>query len=99
MPMPATHHAMIAPSGPVARAKLRGNEKMPAPTIDPTTIAVNAGNDSFGSTWDAIVHHSEKLTMRDGSAGHLHFYCVTSRSSLCRISSSSDVILLRMSSL
>jgi hypothetical protein len=53
------HQAMIAPTGPVARAKLRGNEKIPAPTIDPTTIAVNAGKDSFGSTCDAIVHHSK----------------------------------------
>src|SRR4051794_36887597 len=60
MPIPATHHAMIAPSGPVARAKLRGSEKMPAPTMEPTTIAVNAGRESFGSAWDAIAHHSEK---------------------------------------
>jgi hypothetical protein len=27
--------------------------------MDPTTIAVKAGNDSFVSTCDAIVHHSE----------------------------------------
>jgi hypothetical protein len=40
---------------------LRGSEKIPAPTIEPTTIAVNAGNDSFVSSWVAIVHHSEKL--------------------------------------
>jgi hypothetical protein len=61
--MPATHHAMTAPNGPVARAKLRGNEKIPAPTIEPTTIAVNAGNDSFVWTWVAIVHPSEKLIL------------------------------------
>jgi hypothetical protein len=61
MPMPATHQAMIAPSGPVARAKLRGREKMPAPTMEPTTIAVSAGNDSFVSAWDAMVHRSERL--------------------------------------
>src|SRR5688572_20392642 len=38
MPVPAISHAMIAPNGPVASPKVRGNEKMPAPTIDPTTI-------------------------------------------------------------
>jgi hypothetical protein len=66
---------MTAPNGPVARAKLRGNEKIPAPTIEPTTIAVNAGNDSFVSTWVVIVHPSEKLiSSRKGLAGSRHAY-------------------------
>ncbi len=42
MPVPAMSQAMIAPSGPVAPAKVRGSEKMPAPTMPPTTIAVSA---------------------------------------------------------
>jgi len=41
MPPAAIIHAMIAPKGPVAAANVRGSEKIPAPTIDPTTIAVN----------------------------------------------------------
>jgi hypothetical protein len=47
MPVPAMHHAMMAPIGPVAAPKVLGSEKMPAPTIDPTTIAVSANNESF----------------------------------------------------
>ena len=38
---------MIAPNGPVAPAKVRGSEKMPAPTMPPTTIMVSAKSDSF----------------------------------------------------
>ena len=38
MPPAAINHAMIAPNGPVAFPKVRGSEKMPEPTIDPTTI-------------------------------------------------------------
>jgi len=41
--------AMIAPIGPVAPAKVLGSEKMPAPTMLPTTIAVNANRDIFCS--------------------------------------------------
>ena len=47
MPVPAMHQAMMAPNGPVAAPKVRGSENMPAPTIEPTTIAVNAGRESF----------------------------------------------------
>ena len=49
MPVPAISHAMTAPSGPVALANVRGSEKMPAPTIPPTTIAVSAIRDIFCS--------------------------------------------------
>ena len=49
MPVPAMIHAMTAPSGPVALANVRGSEKMPAPTIPPTTIAVSCIRDIFCS--------------------------------------------------
>jgi hypothetical protein len=39
--------AMIAPKGPVALPKVRGREKIPEPTMDPTTMPVRANNDSF----------------------------------------------------
>jgi hypothetical protein len=47
MPPAAINHAMIAPNGPVAFPKVRGSEKMPEPTIDPTTIPVSANSDNF----------------------------------------------------
>jgi hypothetical protein len=40
MPVPAITQAISAPITPVSWAKRRGSEKTPAPTIDPTTIAV-----------------------------------------------------------
>ena len=42
MPLPAMIQAITAPIGPVAFAKVRGSEKIPAPTMPPTTIAVRA---------------------------------------------------------
>ena len=45
---------MIAPNGPVAPAKVRGSEKMPAPTMPPTTIVVSAKSESFCVVSDAI---------------------------------------------
>jgi hypothetical protein len=54
MPPPAMHHAKIAPKGPIARPKVRGNEKMPKPTNDPITIAVRANKESFGAGCDVI---------------------------------------------
>ncbi|WP_216289966.1 hypothetical protein [Roseobacter denitrificans] len=45
IPVPAIIHAMIAPKGPVADPKRAGRLKIPAPTIEPTTIAVSAGSD------------------------------------------------------
>src|SRR6516162_4489606 len=47
MPPAAIIQAIIAPNGPVAVAKVLGREKIPAPTIDPTTIAVNAQKENF----------------------------------------------------
>ena len=47
MPVPAMHHAMMAPKGPVAAPKRPGRLKMPAPTIEPTTMPVSATSDSF----------------------------------------------------
>jgi hypothetical protein len=40
------HHAKMAPKGPGAMAKVRGNENMPESTIEPTTIAVRANKES-----------------------------------------------------
>ncbi len=52
MPPAATVHAIIAPNGPVAVPKARGSEKMPAPTIEPTAIAVSANSENFGVCCD-----------------------------------------------
>ncbi len=49
IPVPAISHAITAPIGPVAFANVRGSEKMPAPTIPPTTIAVSCSRDIFCS--------------------------------------------------
>src|SRR5580704_17046906 len=54
MPVPAISQAMIAPIGPVALAKVRGREKMPAPTMPPTTMVVRANSESFCVCSDAI---------------------------------------------
>src|SRR5690606_355986 len=47
MPRPATVHAMVAPQTPVCAAKRAGSWKTPAPTMEPTTIAVSAGRASL----------------------------------------------------
>jgi hypothetical protein len=52
MPVPAISHAITAPNGPVAPANVRGSEKMPAPTMLPTTIAINCIRDIFSSDED-----------------------------------------------
>jgi hypothetical protein len=49
MPVPAISQAMMAPNGPVAVAKRPGKLKIPAPTIEPTTMPVRAKRDSFSS--------------------------------------------------
>lgn len=41
----------MAPNGPVAAPKVRGRENIPAPTMDPTTIAVRANRESFCACW------------------------------------------------
>src|SRR4029453_16951047 len=46
---------MIAPKGPGALAKVRGKEKIPEPTMDPTTMAVSAGSVSF-CTDSEVIH-------------------------------------------
>jgi hypothetical protein len=47
MPVPAIAHAMRAPNGPVAVANRPGRLKIPAPTIEPITIAVSEESGSF----------------------------------------------------
>ncbi len=46
MPPPAMIQATNAPSAPVDRPNAAGNVKMPAPTIEPTTSAINAPRES-----------------------------------------------------
>src|SRR5215813_7208266 len=55
MPPAAISQAMIAPKTPVAVAKGRGNDQIPAPTIEPTTIMVSANSESFCVCSDAAV--------------------------------------------
>ena len=47
MPVPAIAQAISAPNGPVAVAKRPGRLKMPAPTIEPMTMAVSEESGSF----------------------------------------------------
>jgi hypothetical protein len=47
MPTAAMLQAMVAPNGPVAMPKLLRGKKIPAPTIDSTTIEVRTNNESF----------------------------------------------------
>src|SRR6516164_9574422 len=47
MPVPAIAQAMRAPKGPVAVANRPGRLKMPAPTIEPMTMAVREDSGSF----------------------------------------------------
>ena len=42
MPAPLTAQPISAAAGPALRATFCGSEKMPAPTIEPTTSAVSA---------------------------------------------------------
>ncbi len=58
MPTPAMAQAIMAPNGPVSRAKVCGSEKMPAPTIDPTTIAVRVQTENLcwrTVFWDSVI--------------------------------------------
>src|SRR5215468_9085045 len=54
IPVPATAHAISAPNTPVARAKFRGSEKTPAPTIDPTTMAISVVSGNFRTSAGAF---------------------------------------------
>src|SRR5262245_5906883 len=47
IPPAAMHHAMMAPKGPVAFPNVLGREKIPDPTMDPTTMAVSVNSGSF----------------------------------------------------
>src|SRR5690349_3135347 len=47
MPAPAIDQAIRAPTTPVSCANRRGRENTPAPTIDPTTMAVSVRKLSF----------------------------------------------------
>lgn len=49
MPTPAIAHAMSAPTTPVDPAKAAGSENTPAPTIEPTTIALSVQTPSFAA--------------------------------------------------
>ena len=53
MPPPAIVQAISAPNGPVAAPNRPGSEKMPAPTIDPTTMAVKVKRENFSAD-DAV---------------------------------------------
>src|SRR6516225_10775852 len=55
IPVPAITQAISAPKTPLARAKLRGSEKIPAPTIDPTTIAISVVSGNFRTSVGALV--------------------------------------------
>ncbi len=47
MPVPAIARAISAPATPVSAAKRPGSENTPAPTIDPTTMAVRVNRPTF----------------------------------------------------
>jgi len=49
----APHSECDALNGLVAIPNVRGNEKMPDPTIDPTTIPVCANSSNFGEVFAA----------------------------------------------
>jgi hypothetical protein len=53
MPPPAIAQAISAPNGPVAAPNRPGSEKVPAPTIEPTTMAVRVKRENFCSA-DAV---------------------------------------------
>ena len=54
MPPAAMHPGDDGAEGPRRRPKVRGNEKIPEPTIDPTTIAVRANRESFCAGCDVM---------------------------------------------
>src|SRR5690348_2567550 len=56
MPVPATHQAIRAPKGPVASPKVRGREKIPAPTMEPTTRAIRVPSEN----WFVVVNGTSR---------------------------------------
>ncbi|GAA0652637.1 hypothetical protein GCM10009101_28000 [Brevundimonas lenta] len=65
MPVPAIPQAIRAPNGPVAAPKRLGRLNIPAPTIEPTTIAVSIGNDIF---WADCMSGATSLVLTAGLA-------------------------------
>src|SRR6185437_15556555 len=63
MPPPAMTHAMMAPNGPVAAPKVLGKEKMPAPIIEPTTIAVSENSGIFRTASSCVAAATGSLVM------------------------------------
>ena len=53
-PMVTGPTAIAYSKDPVAAAKVRGSENIPAPTMEPTTIAVSANKESFCAGCDVI---------------------------------------------
>lgn len=47
MPAPAIAQPIRAPATPVSCPNRRGSENTPAPTMDPTTIAVSVATETF----------------------------------------------------
>src|SRR5215467_9989088 len=56
-------HAMMAPKGPVAMPKVLGREKIPEPTMDPTTMAVSVNSGSFCTPVALAVGEDEVATL------------------------------------
>ena len=61
MPPAAIIHAITAPNGPVARANVRGKEKIPAPIIEPMTSADNENKDNLFCDDAAIAYSLPKI--------------------------------------
>src|SRR5262245_45031032 len=89
MPPAAMIQAMIAPKGPVALAKVLGSEKIPAPTIDPTTIAVNAQKENFWT--DAMAGFCSGTRENFCSEGREEFRCADPMAGLLPASSSAVI--------
>src|SRR4051812_22773645 len=64
MPVPAMAQAIRAPKTPAERAKLRGSENTPAPTMDPTTIAMSVVSGNFRTCAAALVSVSTEAKLR-----------------------------------
>ena len=76
MPLPAISQEIRAPSTPVSPANRLGSEKTPAPTIEPTTIAVSVATLIFVtapaagavSTWSLSTTTRRLVLGREGPA-------------------------------
>ena len=70
MPKPEMAQAINAPNPPVTRPNACGREKMPAPTIEPTTMADNVHKENFCS--DDVVMTYSSAYATNPSAARLH---------------------------